>query len=87
MAQGADPTGLGAEVANLKVADVSSKRMLPRVEQGIGRKERFAKLPERLFELLRDWEVRALKRTEGSFTQSLPPRREAAANCRSGCRR
>jgi hypothetical protein len=45
------------------------------------------KEPKRLFELLRDWEVRALKRTEESFTRSLPPRREAAANCRSGCRR
>jgi len=44
-----------AEVANLKVADVDSKRMLLRIEQGKGRKDRFAKLPERLLELLRDW--------------------------------
>jgi integrase/recombinase XerD len=43
-----------AEVANLKVADVNSKRILLRIEQGIGRKDRFAKLPERLFELLGD---------------------------------
>lgn len=44
-----------AEVANLKVADVDSQRMLLRIEQGKGRKDRFAKLPERLLELLRDW--------------------------------
>lgn len=44
-----------AEVANLKVADVDSRRMLLRIEQGKGRKDRFAKLPDRLLELLRDW--------------------------------
>jgi integrase/recombinase XerD len=54
VAQGADAAGLGAEVANLKGADVNSRRMLLRIEQGIGRKDRFAKLPERLFELLGD---------------------------------
>ena len=44
-----------AEVANLEVADVDSQRMLLRIEQGKGRKDRFAKLPDRLLELLRDW--------------------------------
>src|SRR5512144_2170210 len=44
-----------AEVANLKVADVDSQRMLLRIEQGKGRKDRFAMLSERLLELLRDW--------------------------------
>ena len=44
-----------AEVANLKVSDVDSKRMLLRIEQGKGRRDRFAKLSERLLELLRDW--------------------------------
>jgi integrase/recombinase XerD len=44
-----------AEVANLKVADVDSRRMLLRIEQGKGRNDRFAKLPDRLLELLRDW--------------------------------
>lgn len=44
-----------AEVATLKVADVDSRRMLLRIEQGKGRKDRFAKLPDRLLELLRDW--------------------------------
>lgn len=44
-----------AEVANLKVSDVESKRMLLRIEQGKGRRDRFAMLSERLLELLRDW--------------------------------
>jgi integrase len=44
-----------AEVTNLKVADIDSRRMLLRIEQGKGRKDRFAMLSERLLELLRDW--------------------------------
>ena len=35
--------------------DVESKRMLLRIEQGKGRRDRFAMLSERLLELLRDW--------------------------------
>ena len=39
----------------LKVADVDSKRMLLRIEQGKGRKDRLAMLSPRLLDLLRDW--------------------------------
>jgi site-specific recombinase XerD len=44
-----------SEVASLKVSDVDSKRMLIRVEQGKGRKDRHAMLSPQLLELLRDW--------------------------------
>ena len=44
-----------SEVAALKVGDVDSKRMVLRVEQGKGRKDRYAMLSPRLLELLRDW--------------------------------
>jgi integrase/recombinase XerD len=44
-----------SEVVALKVADVDSKRMLLRIEQGKGRKDRFAMLSPQLLELLRDW--------------------------------
>jgi site-specific recombinase XerD len=43
------------EIVGLKVCDVDSKRMMIRVEQGKGRKDRFAMLSPQLLELLRDW--------------------------------
>jgi integrase/recombinase XerD len=46
------------EVANLKVSDIDSKRMLLRVEQGKGKKDRYAMLSPQLLALLRDyWSV------------------------------
>src|SRR6266436_1044773 len=43
------------EVVALKICDVDSKRMMIRVEQGKGRKDRHAMLSPQLLELLRDW--------------------------------
>jgi site-specific recombinase XerD len=44
-----------SEVASLKVDDINSKRMLIRVEQGKGRKDRNAMLSPQLLALLRLW--------------------------------
>ena len=44
-----------SEVVALKVGDINSERMLLRVEQGKGRKDRNAMLSPQLLELLRDW--------------------------------
>jgi integrase/recombinase XerD len=44
-----------SEVVSLKVSDVDSERMMLRVEQGKGRKDRHAMLSPVLLELLRDW--------------------------------
>src|SRR3981081_2143443 len=44
-----------SEVATLKVSDIDSKRMLLRIEQGKGRKDRYAMLSPVLLELLLDW--------------------------------
>jgi integrase/recombinase XerD len=44
-----------SEVAHLKVSDIESKRMLLRIEQGKGRKDRHAMLSPRLLALLRDY--------------------------------
>src|SRR5580692_2988467 len=44
-----------SEVVSLKVSDVDSKRMMLRVEQGKGRKDRHAMLSPQLLKLLRDW--------------------------------
>jgi site-specific recombinase XerD len=44
-----------SEVVALKVSDIDSKRMMIRVEQGKGRRDRYAMLSPQLLELLRDW--------------------------------
>jgi site-specific recombinase XerD len=44
-----------SEVVMLKVSDIDSKRMLIRVEQGKGRKDRHAMLSPQLLEVLRAW--------------------------------
>ena len=44
-----------SEVANLKVADIDSKRMIIRVEQGKGSKDRYAMLSPTLLKHLRNW--------------------------------
>jgi site-specific recombinase XerD len=44
-----------SEVVALKVSDIDSKRMLLKVEQGKGGRDRFAMLSPQLLELLRDW--------------------------------
>jgi site-specific recombinase XerD len=44
-----------SEVAHLKVDDIDSKRMLIRIEEGKGRKDRNAMLLPQLLELLRLW--------------------------------
>ena len=44
-----------SEVVSLKVADIDSKRMMLRVEQGKGRKDRHVMLSPHLLGLLRDW--------------------------------
>jgi integrase/recombinase XerD len=44
-----------SEVVALKVSDIDSKRMIIRVEQGKGRKDRYVMLSPQLLELLRAW--------------------------------
>jgi site-specific recombinase XerD len=49
-------TGLRAsEVVHLKVTDIDSERMIVRVVQGKGRRDRYAMLSPALLGLLRDW--------------------------------
>ncbi len=51
-----------SEVVSLKLADIDSKRMVIRVEQGKGRKDRYAMLSEPLLDLLRAWWLAARER-------------------------
>ena len=46
-----------SEVVALKVSDIDSQRMTLRIEQGKGRKDRYAMLPPVLLERLRWWRV------------------------------
>jgi len=60
-----------SELASLKVSDIDSKRMLLRIEQGKGRKDRYAMLSPVLLELLRDW-WRIARPTAWLFTGQDP---------------
>jgi len=51
-----------SEVVALKVSDIDSQRMLIRVEQGKGRKDRYVMLSPQLLELLRAWYKQARPR-------------------------
>jgi integrase/recombinase XerD len=44
-----------SEVASLKVSDIDSERMMLRVEQGKGQRDRYVMLSPQLLELLRNW--------------------------------
>ena len=44
-----------SEVVSLKVSDIDSQRQVIRIEQGKGRKDRYAMLSLDLLDLLRDW--------------------------------
>jgi len=52
-----------SEVVALKVGDIDSERMLLRVEQGKGRKDRHAMLSPQLLELLREWWAEGRRRS------------------------
>ncbi len=51
-----------SEVVSLKVSDIDSERMVIRVEQGKGRKDRYAMLSAPLLDLLRAWWLAARSR-------------------------
>ena len=51
-----------SEVVHLKIADIDSSRQVIRVEQGKGRKDRYAMLSDPLLDLLRAWWLAARER-------------------------
>jgi site-specific recombinase XerD len=51
-----------SEVVSLKPSDIDSQRMVIRVEQGKGRKDRYAKLSDPLLDILRAWWLAARER-------------------------
>ena len=60
-----------SEVVALKVTDIDRERMLLRIEQGKGQKDRFVMLSPQLLELLRDW--RQVAQPRGWLFPGLDP--------------
>jgi len=73
------------EAVALKVSDVDSKRMLLRVEQGKGRKDRYVMLSPRLLEVLRVW-WRAARPPYWLFPSWRTGRHLNAASLQVACR-
>ena len=79
-------TGLRvSEVVALKVSDIDSQRMLLRVEQGKGQKDRYTLLPERLLKVLRLW-WRAARPDEWLFPSWRIGRHMSAESLQLACR-
>jgi len=74
-----------SEVVSLKVSDIDSSRMLIRVEQGKGGKDRYAPLSPRLLQVLRRY-YRACRPTEYLFPSWRTDRPMTAATLRDACR-
>jgi site-specific recombinase XerD len=74
-----------SEAVALKVTDIDSKRGLIRVEQGKGRKDRYAMLSDRLLDALRRY-WRATRPTHYLFPSWKPDRHMSAASLQLACR-
>lgn len=74
-----------SEAVALKVADIDSKRMVIRIEQGKGRKDRYVMLSPRLLEMLRVW-WRAARPQYWLFPSWRTGRHINAASLQVACR-
>ena len=73
-----------SEVVALKVADIDSQRMLLRVQQGKGQRDRYAMLSPRLLQVLRAW-YRAARPADWLFPGWRVNRRLTPASLQSAC--
>jgi site-specific recombinase XerD len=73
-----------SEVVRLKVSDIDSERMLIRVEQGKGKKDRYAMLSPRLLKVLRAWWL--VGRSRDWLFPRRPGRHMDAASLQLVCR-
>lgn len=73
-----------SEAVSLRVGDIDSQRMLLRVEQGKGRKDRYAMLSPRLLEVLRCY-WRAARPQGYLFPSCRPGRHLNASTLQSAC--
>ena len=80
-----------SEAISLRPRDIDSARMVIRVEQGKGAKDRYTMLSQRLLEILRDYWRRTRPAGEWLFPGQLPgshlSRHTVARACRKACER
>jgi integrase len=65
-----------SEVTHLKISDIDSKRMVLRVDQGNGQKDRYVMLSPQLLEMLRHW-WRVARPEHWLFPGNIPGGRSA----------
>ena len=63
-----------SEAVRLKPTEIDSQRMVIRVEQGKGQKDRYVMLSPKLLEILRDWWRIARAQARGSSPETIPGR-------------
>jgi integrase/recombinase XerD len=73
------------EAIAVKVGDIDSKRMVIRISEGKGRKDRYVMLSPRLREVLRSY-YRAARPTDWMFPSWRPDRHLSAASISQACR-
>jgi integrase/recombinase XerD len=73
-----------SEVASLKVSDIDSSRMLLRVQQGKGQRDRYTVLSPRMLEVLRTW-WRAARPTGWLFPSGPAGRHLTPASLQEAC--
>jgi integrase/recombinase XerD len=74
-----------AEAVALKPADIDSQRMMIRVEQGKGQKDRYVMLSEQLLKILREW-YRYARPTEWMFPGKIPGMHVTTEGVQDACK-
>lgn len=74
-----------SEAVSLRVSDIDSQRMVLRVQQGKGQKDRYAMLSPRLLAVLRTW-YRAARPHEWLFPSWLAAQHLTATSLQTACR-
>ncbi len=76
-----------SEAVSLRPADIDSQRMVIRVEQGKGRKDRYVMLSPRLLEVLRDYWRRTRPAGEWLFPGLIPGRHVSRHTVEQACQK
>ncbi|GAC1663619.1 MAG: tyrosine-type recombinase/integrase [Candidatus Dormibacteraceae bacterium] len=74
-----------AEAVALKPTDIDSQRMMIRVEQGKGSKDRYVMLSEQLLKILREW-YRYARPTHWMFPGQIPGMHISTAGVQDACK-